>query len=309
MKLTDKIFIAGHKGLVGSALYSSLKNAGYQRLIVRTRNELDLMNQSAVNNFFAEESPEFVFLAAARVGGIHANNTFRAEFIYQNLAIQTNVIDAAYRYKVKKLLFLGSSCIYPRECPQPIKEEYLLSAPLEPTNEPYAIAKIAGIKMCEAYNDQYGTNFISVMPTNLYGPYDRFHQENSHVLPALIQKIHEAKIHNQPHVTLWGSGMPKREFLYIDDMAAACIFIMKKMNLKQMINIGSGIEICIKDVAQIICDIIGFKGKINYDSSRPDGSPRKLLDISLLSNLGWRPQIDLKTGLAQTYEWYLNQQT
>lgn len=302
---TDPIFVAGHKGLVGSAIIRTLQDQGYTNLLIRDRNELDLINQQQVNDFFANERPAYVFLAAAKVGGIHANNTYRGEFIYNNITIQANIIDAARRYDTKRLLFLGSSCIYPRDCPQPMREEYLLSSALEQTNESYAIAKIAGIKMCEAYNHQYGTDFISVMPTNLYGPYDNFNLETSHVLPALLRKIYEAKILQSNTVTVWGSGIPQRELLHVDDMAAACVFMMKQPGVKDMVNIGSGEEISIRGLAELICDIVGFKGKIVFDSSKPDGTPRKFLDISRLTQLGWRAQIPLRQGIQHTYEWFV----
>jgi len=302
---TSRIFVAGHKGLVGSAIIRALEKTGRTNLLLRDRTALDLTNQTQVNDFFAVEKPEYVFLAAAKVGGIQANNTYRGEFIYNNLTIQTNVIEAARCYDVKRLLFLGSSCIYPRHCPQPMREDYLLTAPLEPTNEPYAIAKIAGIKMCEAYNYQYHTNFISVMPTNLYGPQDNFNLETSHVLPALLRKVHEAKIAGAETVTIWGTGTPKRELLHVDDMAAACIFMMNQEDFKDTINIGSGEEVTIRQLAELICEIVGFKGKIIFDPSKPDGTPRKLLDISRLKQLGWRPQIKLKDGIRETYQWFI----
>lgn len=308
MNKLDKIYIAGHKGLVGSAILRALKKSGYHNLLCRSHSELDLTQQVQVDNFFAKERPDYVFLAAAKVGGIHANNTYRGDFIYENLAIQNNVIAAAKNYNVKRLLFLGSSCIYPRDCVQPMREDYLLSGPLEKTNEPYAIAKIAGIKMCEAFNSQYGTDFAAVMPTNLYGPNDNFDLETSHVLPALMRKIHTAKISNQQSVVIWGTGTVKREFLHVDDMAAACLFMMNKQGYKDMVNIGSGQEITIHDVAELICDVVGFTGKIIYDSSKPDGTPRKLLDTSKINQLGWRPEIALKDGLKQTYQWFLEKQ-
>lgn len=307
MNKSDKIYIAGHKGLVGSAIVRTLQAQGYTQLICRTHAELDLTQQTLVNDFFANECPDYVFLAAAKVGGIHANNTYRADFLYKNLAIQNNVIHAAYQHHVKRLLFLGSSCIYPRDCPQPMKEEYLLTGSLEKTNEPYAIAKISGIKMCEAYNSQYGTDFAAVMPTNLYGPHDNFDLETSHVLPALMRKIHMAKISNAPNVTLWGTGIAKREFLHVDDMAAACIFMMNKIGHKEIVNVGSGKEISIHDVAKLMCEVVGFSGDIVYDSNILDGTPRKLLDTSRINELGWNPQIKLKEGLKSTYEWFLNQ--
>lgn len=303
---TAKIFIAGHKGLVGSAITRTLKEQGYTNLLLRDRTEVDLTNQQQVNRFFALEKPEYVFLAAAKVGGIHANNTYRGEFIYHNLAIQNNIIEAARTHNTKRVLFLGSSCIYPRDCPQPMREEYLLTGPLEPTNEPYAIAKIAGIKMCEAYNHQYGTNFTSVMPTNLYGPNDNFNLETSHVLPALIRKVHEAKVANADKVMVWGTGTPKREFLHVDDMASACIFVMQKEGFSDMVNIGSGEEVTIRELAETICDVVGFKGELQFDSSKPDGTMRKFLDISRLKQLGWEPSIKLRDGLKTTYDWFLS---
>lgn len=306
MNKTDKIFIAGHRGLVGSALVRNLQQQGFSNLLLRTRAELDLTQQQAVDDFFKQEKPDYVFLAAAKVGGIHANNTYRGDFIYQNLAIQNNIIDAARRYGVKRLLFLGSSCIYPRHCPQPMQEEYLLSGALEPTNEPYAIAKIAGIKLCESYNYQYGTDFATVMPTNLYGQNDNFDLQNSHVLPALIRKAHEAKMNKSESLTIWGTGSPKREFLHVDDMAAACIFVMNQKGFTDMVNIGSGQEVTIKELAELVCEVVGFDGKILYDATKPDGTPRKLVDISKIKQLGWTPKISLKDGLQQTYEWFVN---
>lgn len=302
-----KIFVAGHKGLVGSALVRLLKNEGFTRIITRSHDELDLTNQAKVNDFFAQEKPEFVFLAAAKVGGIHANNTYRGEFIYQNLAIQCNVIEASRLYQVKRLLFLGSSCIYPRNCPQPMKEEYLLTGLLEPTNEPYAVAKIAGIKLCEAYNAQYGTDFASVMPTNLYGLGDNFDLQNSHVLPALMRRIHLAKYHREPEVVIWGTGAPKREFLHVDDMASACLFVMSKPGYNAMLNIGTGQEVSIKELAELLCEVIDYQGKIIFDSSKPDGTPRKLVDTAKLNQLGWLPKIGLKEGIESTYQWFLKQ--
>jgi GDP-L-fucose synthase len=307
MNKNDKIYIAGHKGLVGSAVVRALKQAGYNNLLCRIRSELDLTQQREVNAFFADTQPDYVFLAAAKVGGIHANNTFRGDFIYMNLAIQNNIIEAARHYGVQRLLFLGSSCIYPRDCPQPMREEYLLTGPLEQTNEPYAIAKIAGMKLCEGYNNQYGTDFVSVMPTNLYGPHDNFNLETSHVLPALIRKIHNAKMANSPSVTIWGTGTVKREFLHVDDMASACLFMMKKQGYKETVNIGSGEEVSIHDVAELICDVVGYSGEITYDTSKPDGTPRKLLDTTKMNTLGWTPQIKLKEGLTRTYQWFLQE--
>jgi GDP-L-fucose synthase len=302
MEKTSKIYIAGHTGMVGSAFMRKLVNEGYSNLVTRELEELDLTNQEAVESFFSSERPEYVFLAAAKVGGISANNTYRAQFIYENLMIQSNIIHSSYKFGVKKLLFLGSSCIYPRECPQPIKEEYLLTGPLEKTNEPYAIAKIAGIKMCQAYNAQYGTNFISVMPTNLYGPNDNFDLNNSHVLPALIRKFVEAKRNGDSHVEVWGTGSPRREFLYVDDLADACLFLMNNYDSSEIVNIGCGEDISIKELAELIKKLVGYEGEIKYDMSKPDGTPRKLLDVSKLKGLGWRPKIDLRTGLIQAIE-------
>ena len=305
MEKTAKIFVAGHNGLVGSAIVRELKSMGYSNLLLRSRQALDLENQQAVNQFFQMERPDYIFLAAAKVGGIHANNIYRADFIYKNLLIQNNVIHAAKENQVKRLLFLGSSCIYPRACPQPIREEYLLTGPLEPTNEPYAIAKIAGIKMCEAYNSQYGTQFISVMPTNLYGPGDNFNLETSHVLPALLRKFHEAKVNNAKSVVIWGSGTPKREFLHVDDMAAACIYVINQEGATPMVNIGSGQEVKILELAQLLQETVDFKGELCFDASKPDGTPRKLLDTTRLQQLGWQAKIPLKEGLKSTYEWFL----
>ncbi|MDA8561852.1 GDP-L-fucose synthase [Gammaproteobacteria bacterium] len=305
MNYTDKIYIAGHRGLVGSAIQRNLLTNGFTNLVYKTHAELDLTNQRLVDDFFAKKRPDYVFLAAAKVGGIHANNTYKGEFIFDNLSVQNNIIDAARRYGVKRLLFLGSSCIYPRNCPQPMKEEHLLSGPLEKTNEPYAIAKIAGIKLCEAYNYQYGTDFVSVMPTNLYGPNDNFDLQTSHVLPAILRKVHEAKINNRSIVTVWGSGNPKREFLHVDDMASASVFVMKNPGIKEMVNIGSGEEISIKELAKSISEVVGFKGDIVYDSTKPDGTLRKLLDTSRLNQLGWKAKISLKLGLKDTYQWLL----
>ncbi len=302
----DKIFIAGHRGLVGSAIVRLLQNEGYHHLLTRQRNELDLTNQADVDTFFAQEKPDYVFLAAAKVGGIHANNTYRGDFIYQNLAIQTNVIEAARKHDVKRLLFLGSSCIYPRNCPQPMQEDYLLQGALEQTNEPYAIAKIAGIKLCESYNHQYNTQFVSVMPTNLYGPGDNFDLENSHVLPALLRKAHEAKVNNADSVVIWGTGTPLREFLHVDDMASACLFVMRNFGYNAMLNIGSGQEVTIKRLAELVCEVVGYQGKIIFDTAKPDGTPRKLVDSTKLNELGWAPKIDLTNGLKSTYDWFIN---
>ncbi|MBU0646837.1 GDP-L-fucose synthase [Patescibacteria group bacterium] len=304
MQKNSKIYIAGHLGLVGSAIIRKLQSDGYNNLIFKTHVELDLLDQKAVADFFNKEKPEFVFLCAAKVGGILANSAKPAEFIYKNLQIQNNIIHQSYLNKVKKLLFLGSSCIYPRECPQPMKEEYLLTGSLEPTNEPYAIAKIAGIKMCQSYNKQYGTNFISVMPTNLYGPNDNFDLSNSHVLPALIRKFHEAKINKQNKVEIWGTGVAKREFLYVDDLADACIFLMNNYDDSEIVNIGTGKDKTIKGLSELIKKIINYKGKINWDTTKPDGTPRKLLDVSKLHKLNWRHKINLEQGIKMTYEWY-----
>jgi len=305
MEKNSKIYVAGHRGLVGSSLLRALKAQGYNNIIFKTHLELDLTNQKEVESFFEKERPEYVFLAAAKVGGILANSTFPAEFIYQNLAIATNVIHAAYLYKVKKLLFLGSSCIYPKFSPQPIKEEYLLSGYLEPTNEAYAIAKIAGLEMAKFYRIQYGVDFISAMPTNLYGPNDNFDLQNSHVIPALIRKFHEAKIQKKPYVTIWGSGKPRREFLYIDDLADALIFLMKNYVDTSHINVGVGEDVSISELAEIIREITGYKGDIKYDYTKPDGTPRKLLDVSRLYSMGWRPKVSLLEGLRRTYDWFV----
>ncbi len=304
MEKSSKIFVAGHNGLVGSAIVRKLTKEGYTNLIVRSHKELDLSNQQAVYDFFAQEKPEYVFLSAAKVGGIKANNTYRADFIYTNLMIEANVISAAHKCQTKKLLFLGSSCIYPRNCTQPIKEEYLLTGILEPTNEPYAIAKIAGISLCQSFKDQYGMNCISCMPTNLYGPGDNFNRETSHVLPALIAKIYEAKVKGYPTVTLWGSGRPRREFLHVDDLADACLFLMNNYNGDEALNVGTGMDISILEVATMIKEIIGYTGEFIFDASQPDGTPRKLLDVSKLEAVGWKAQIPLYEGLKDTIEWY-----
>lgn len=309
MELDSKIYIAGHKGLVGSAIYRKLKEAGYTNLIYRTSKELDLRDQQNVYDFFRREKPEYVFLAAAKVGGILANNTYPAEFIYDNIIIQTNVINQSYLRHVKKLLFLGSSCIYPKHAPQPMKEECLLTGALEPTNAPYAVAKIAGITMCQSYNRQYGTCFISVMPTNLYGPGDNFDLETSHVLPALIRKFHDAKIHGESSVQIWGTGTPRREFLYVDDLAEACLYLMFHYDESEIINVGVGKDISIIELAEIVKEIVGFNGAIVLDESKPDGTPKKLLDITRINNLGWNPKYDLYTGIKKTYDWFLNNYT
>jgi GDP-L-fucose synthase len=300
-----KIYVAGHRGMVGSAIFRKLQAEGYPNLLVRSSQELDLRNQQAVADFFASEKPDYVFLAAAKVGGIVANNTYRADFLYENLAIQNNVIHQAYLHGVKKLLFLGSSCIYPKLAPQPLKEEYLLTGLLEPTNEPYAIAKIAGIKLCDAYRDQYGCNFISVMPTNLYGYNDNYHPENSHVLPALIRKFHEAKISGVTNVTVWGTGSPLREFLFADDLADACYFLMQEYNEAGLVNIGTGHDLSIKELALLIKEVVGFTGDLVFDTSKPDGTPRKLMDVTKLHSLGWQHRIELKEGLALAYQDFL----
>lgn len=302
MNYTDKIYIAGHRGMVGSAILRRLTNLGYENIIFRTSSELDLRNQAAVEVFFNQEKPEYVFLAAAKVGGIMANNTYRADFLYENLMIQSNVIHQAYNNGVKKLMFLGSSCIYPKLAPQPLKEEYLLTGTLEPTNEPYAIAKIAGIKMCDAYRSQYGCNFVSVMPTNLYGPNDNYDLNNSHVLPAMLRKFHEAKEGNAPSVQLWGTGTPLREFLHADDMADACVHLMDTFNEEGLVNIGVGEDISIKDLALLIKKVVGYEGEINWDASKPNGTPRKLMDVSKLKGLGWQAKIGLEEGIKSVYQ-------
>ncbi len=305
MQKTDKIYIAGHTGMVGSAILNALVSRGFTNLVYRNSAALDLRNQAATEQFFSEEKPQYVFLAAAKVGGIVANNTFRADFLYDNLMIVSNIIHAAYNNAVTKLLFLGSSCIYPKMAPQPINEEYLLTGPLEKTNEPYSIAKIAGIKLCETYREQYGANFISVMPTNLYGKNDNYHPENSHVLPALIRRFYEAKMQGQKEVTIWGSGDPKREFLFADDLADACLFLMDNYNEKEIINIGCGIDITIKELAALIKEITGFTGELVFDTSKPDGTPRKLLDTSKINNLGWHYKTKLKEGIEIAYQDFL----
>ena len=325
----DKIYVAGHKGLVGSAIVGKLRSEGYENLVLRSHAELDLTDQLSVMTFFEQERPGYVFLAAARVGGIHANASRPADFIRDNLLIESNVIDGAWRSGVKKLLFLGSSCIYPRLAPQPMKEEHLLSGPLEPTNQWYAVAKIAGIKMCQAYRKQYGFNAISAMPTNLYGPGDNFDLENSHVLPALIRKFHLAKLASAgdmagvladesvfgpipepfrtrlPPVSIWGTGTPRREFLHVDDLADACLFLMQNYDSEEIVNVGVGEDLSIKELAEIVKDVVGFRGNIEFDSSKPDGTPRKLLDVSVMHSLGWRPAIGLREGIRQTYAWYV----
>ncbi len=301
MNLNDKIYIAGHRGMVGSAIYRKLKKEGYTNIIVRTSNELNLIDQKTVSDFFTKEKPDYVFLAAAKVGGILANNTYRADFIYENLMIQNNIIHQSYLNKVKKLMFFGSSCIYPKLAPQPLKEDYLLTGELEETNEPYAIAKIAGIKMCDAYRDQYNCNFISVMPTNLYGPNDNYDLNSSHVLPAMLRKFITAKNNQEESVTIWGTGLPKREFLHVDDLAEAAIYLMKTFNEKGLINIGVGQDISIKELAEVISSIVGFNGKIKFDSSKLDGTPRKLMDVSKLNKLGWAAKINLEEGIEKVF--------
>jgi GDP-L-fucose synthase len=304
----DKIYIAGHNGMVGSALKRALEQKGYHNIITKSSKDLDLRDQQAVNEYFENEKPHFVFLAAAKVGGIHANNTYRANFLYDNLMIAANIIHAAWQQQVKKLMFLGSSCIYPKFAPQPLKEEYLLTGELEPTNEPYAIAKIAGIKLCQAYRDQYQCNFISVMPTNLYGINDNYHPQNAHVLPALIRRFHEAKINKTPGVIVWGTGKPRREFLYSDDLADACLFLMKNYNEKEFINIGSGTDYSIAELAEMVKDVIGYNGTISFDTSKPDGTPRKWLDSTKLHQLGWKHKTSLKEGIAYAYSDFLQKE-
>ena len=308
MERNSKIYIAGHRGMVGSAILRNLTAKGFANIITRTSSELDLRNQQLVNDFFEAEKPDYIFLAAAKVGGIMANSTYKADFIYENLMIESNIIHAAYKTNAKKLMFLGSSCIYPKMAPQPLKEDALLTSPLEPTNEPYAIAKIAGIKMCEAYRAQYGCNFISVMPTNLYGYGDNYDLVNSHVLPALIRKMHEAKESNAAEMTVWGTGRPKREFLFADDLAEACVFLMDTYNEEQLINVGTGEDMSIADLAHLIKDIIGFKGEIVFDSSKPDGTPRKLMDVSKLHKLGWKHKIELREGIQLAYRDFLKKE-
>nr|WP_304413394.1 GDP-L-fucose synthase [Methanosarcina sp. 2.H.A.1B.4] len=308
MEKGSKIYVAGHRGLVGSALKRKLESKGYTNLLFRTHKELDLTNQQAVNEFFEQEKPEYVFLAAAKVGGILANSTYPAQFIYENLMIESNIIHASYKYGVKKLLFLGSSCIYPKLAPQPLKEEYLLTGTLEETNEAYAIAKIAGIRLCKHYNQQYGANFISVMPTNLYGPNDNFDLETSHVMPALIRKFHEAKVNNKPEVVVWGTGKPLREFMHVDDMADACVYLMENYDFSEIgefVNIGVGEDVTINELVELIKEVVGFEGKIKYETSKPDGTPRKLMDVTKLNGLGWKARISLKKGIERTYEWYI----
>jgi GDP-L-fucose synthase len=303
------IYVAGHRGLVGAAICRVLANQGFGNVITRTHSELDLTNQSAVRAFFETEHPVYVFLAAAKVGGIHANDTYPADFIRDNLLIQTNIIDAAYQNGAKKLLFLGSSCIYPKFAPQPIKEEYLLTGELEPTNEWYAIAKIAGIKLCQAYRRQYGFNAISLMPTNLYGTGDNFDLKNSHVIPALLRKFHEAKVNGKDSVQVWGSGNPRREFLHVDDLADAAVYLMQHYDAEEIVNVGVGSDLSIRELAELVADVVGFKGELCFDASKPDGTPQKLLDVSKLTGLGWQSGIDLRQGLANTYQWFLENQS
>ena len=304
MRINSRIYVAGHLGLVGSAILRALQQKGFENLITRTHSELELKDSTAVREFFADTKPEYVFLAAAKVGGIHANNTYPAEFIHENLLLQANVIHESWRHEVVKLIFLGSSCIYPKQCPQPIKEEYLLTGKLESTNDAYAIAKIAGIKTCQSYNKQYGTNYLSVMPTNLYGINDNFHPENSHVVPSLIRKFHKAKIMNSESVNIWGDGTPRREFLHTDDLAAAVLFLMENYNDSEIVNVGCGQDQTIMELAETIQEVVGFKGYLNFDSSYPNGTPQKILDISKIKLLGWKPNIPLKEGLKQVYQWY-----
>jgi len=314
MDLKDKIYIAGHRGLVGSAIVRQLESRGFTNLLMRTHKELDLTNQAAVQAFFSQEKPDYVILAAGKVGGIHANNTYPADFIYQNIMIEVNIINSAYEYKVRRLLFLGSTCIYPRAVEQPMREDAILTNVLESTNEPYALSKIAGIKLCESYNRQHGTDFRSVMPTNLYGINDNFHPENSHVIPALMRRFHEAKINNDKEVSVWGTGNAMREFLYVDDMTEASLFVLEldkdiyQSNTQPMlshINVGTGKDITIREMAETMKQVVGFKGELTFDTTKPDGSPRKLIDVSRLSNMGWKYSVDLKDGLTKTYKWYL----
>lgn len=307
--MSAKIFVAGHNGMVGSAIVRRLQHSGYNNIVVRSRKELDLTNQQAVYDFLAAEKPDYIFLAAAKVGGVHANNTYRAEFIYQNLMIQTNVIHGAWLAGIEKLLFLGSSCIYPRDCPQPIIEDYLLSSALEQTNEPYAVAKIAGIKMCENYNRQYGTKYVSVMPTNLFGSNDNYDLNNSHVLPAFIRKAHEAKLRGDKDFIVWGTGTPMREFLYVDDMADACVFLMEQDVNAGIFNIGTGVDVTIRELAYTVMDVVGFKGEIIFDATKPDGTPRKLLNVDKMRALGWTAQTNLRDGIGAAYRDFLNKES
>lgn len=305
----SKIFIAGHRGLVGSGIFETLREQDYTNLITRSRDELDLRVQADVESFFADQKPQYVFLAAAKVGGILANNTYSADFIRDNLLIQTNIIDSAYRHGTKKLLFLGSSCIYPKLAPQPIREDYLLTGPLEPTNDAYALAKIAGIKMCQSYRRQYGFNSIALMPTNLYGPRDNFHPQNSHVLPALIRKFHEAKLSGAPEVVIWGTGSPRREFLHVKDLAEAAVFLMRNYDGEEIVNVGVGEDVTIRELAETVQNVVGYNGKLVFDTEKPDGTPRKLLDVTRLFGLGWQPRIALRDGIASTYQWYLEHES
>lgn len=309
MEKEAKIYVSGHRGMVGSAIVRELQNKGFHNVVTKTSKELDLRNQEAVRSFYETEKPQYIFVAAAKVGGIHANNVYRAEFLYDNLMIQNNLIHYAYESGVKKLLFLGSSCIYPKLAEQPLKEDYLLSGYLESTNEPYAIAKITGIKMCEAYRDQYGCNFISAMPTNLYGPNDNYHPENSHVLPALIRKFHEAKVSSKEEVEVWGDGTPMREFLYADDLANALVYLMENYNEKQFVNVGYGSDVTIKELAETVAKVVGFDGGMKYDSSKPNGTPRKLMDSSRLFSTGWKPRTNLEEGIRLAYQDFLNRYT
>ena len=302
-----RIYVAGHTGLVGSSIVRALQDKGLEALLTRSHAELDLIDAAAVDAFFDEERPDYVFLAAARVGGIHANNTQRGEFLYENLMIQCNVIDAARRHGVKKLLFLGSSCIYPRLAPQPIDEDQLLTGSLEQTNEPYAVAKIAGVKLCESYRRQYGFNAISLMPTNLYGPGDNFDLETAHVIPALMRKAHEAKVGGAPEISIWGTGRPRREFLYVDDLAAAAVFLMETYDDEAPINVGTGTDVSVRELAKLVCEVVGYEGRLAFDLSKPDGAPRKVLDVKRLRTLGWTHETDLRDGLARTYDWFLEE--
>jgi GDP-L-fucose synthase len=306
MDKNAKIFVAGHRGMVGSAIVRRLESGGYSNLLTRTRQQVDLLEQTAVRDFLQAEKPDYIFLAAARVGGIHANNTYRADFIYQNLQIQNNIIHGALEAGITDLCFLGSSCIYPRDCPQPIKEDFLLTGPLEQTNEPYAIAKIAGIKLCESCNRQYGTRFVSVMPTNLYGPNDNYDLANSHVLPAIIRKAHEAKLRGDPEYIVWGTGAPRREFLYVDDMADACVFLMERGIHDGIYNVGTGTDVTIRELAETVMDVVGFQGKMTFDTTKPDGAPRKRLDMSRMVALGWSHKVSLEAGVQLAYDDYLS---
>ncbi|MBU3629969.1 GDP-L-fucose synthase [Polynucleobacter sp. AP-Melu-500A-A1] len=305
MNKTAKIYVAGHRGMVGSGITRLLKSRGYNNVITRTHSELDLLNQASVHSFLATEKPDYIFIAAAKVGGIQANNIYRADFIYQNLMIECNLTHGAYQAGINNLMSLGSSCIYPRDCPQPIKEEYLLTGPLEQTNEPYALAKIAGIKLCENYNRQYGTKYVSVMPTNLYGPGDNYDLNNSHVLPALIRKAHEAKLRKDPHLMVWGSGKPRREFLHVDDMARACVQLMEQGYDGSFVNIGCGNDITIRELVEEVVAVVGFEGQLQFDTSKPDGTPQKLLDVSKANALGWKAEIALRPGIQDAYSWFL----